>query len=86
MKKGTPKAPSVEDCTLLYDVRLLMTWDKPMAVMVAMNSCTTSDPMPREGRLKSPKIISLGNSSASPDSRSAGRVAAGRKVNKQQSL
>lgn len=45
-----------------YCVGLWMTWDRPMAVMVALNSQATSDHVPRDSKLKSPKTISLGNS------------------------
>lgn len=50
---------------LLSRVRPIMIWDRPMAIMVAMNSWATSADKPKEGRLKSPRTISVGNSTDS---------------------
>lgn len=55
-----------------------MTWDRSM---VAMNFQAASDPMPREGKLRFPKIISLGefpqeNPPTKPESRSSVREVA----------
>lgn len=44
-----------------------MNWDGPMIIMVAMNSQAASVANLRNGRLKSPKIISLGNATANSE-------------------
>lgn len=43
-------------------ISIWVIWDSLVMVMVAMNSRATSDPLPGEGRLKSPGTISLENS------------------------
>lgn len=47
-----------------------MTWDRPMAVMVVINSQAISDSIPKEGRLKCPRTIDLGDYIASTEMKS----------------
>lgn len=63
-----------------------MIWDSPiMAVMVAMSSKATSDPVRREGRLKSPETISLENTNLSTNwTAEAGTLLHSRKAGTQQ--
>lgn len=52
-----------------------MTRERPIDVMEAINSQVTSDPIPKEDRLKSPKTVSLRKATTNPGmvSRSSGR-------------
>lgn len=81
-------APTRKSYLELFQVRLWMIWDKPMATIWAINFWAASMANPRNGRLKSPRIISLRNSTTNPEmnfnnsspkitgNRETGRVAA----------
>lgn len=58
-----------------------ISWSRLMATMEAVNCCTTSNPGIRDGRLKYPRIISLGDSTASsvPEGGQGYSYTAGRK-------
>lgn len=45
----------------------MIIWGTPMAVMKDMNSLAISEAKSREGRLKSPRSMSLGNSTDNPE-------------------